>query len=255
MISDRTAAAAIHHCRTCPTAVVVTLWPSGSRCVDIARKFIAECGAKIVSEHVVTLPPSAGATRNVIGELLTCAMYDGEEWLESNCWYSEQPLEDLGIGLNRPRGPWAGAKWKAALCFRDDGAPLHVFVLDVASAKRSLWSGKYGARAAMSAHSGNAGNSCMHLTDDQSSAMRRGGRHIDAGAGCNASYAFACARALLNPHSLAFLGSLADELGSLDELTAERMAKYCAWLADVRWEDAPAATTPSVFTAPPPLSV
>ena len=213
MISDRTAAAAIHHCRTCPTAVVVTLWPSGSRCVDIARKFIAECGAKIVSEHAVTLPPSSGATRNVIGELLTCAMYDGEEWLESNCWYSEQPLEDLGIGLSRPRGPWAGAKWKAALCFRDDGAPLHVFVLDVASAKRSLWSGKYGARAAMSAHSGNAGNSCMHL------------------------------------------GSLADELGSLDELTAERMAKYCAWLADVRWEDAPAATTPSVFTAPPPLSM
>ena len=40
-----------------------------------------------------------------------------------------------------PAGPFAGAKWKAALAFRED-APMHVFVVDAAGASR-LWSGKY----------------------------------------------------------------------------------------------------------------
>ena len=40
-----------------------------------------------------------------------------------------------------PSGPFAGAKWKAALAFRQD-APMHVFVVDAAGAP-SVWSSKY----------------------------------------------------------------------------------------------------------------
>ena len=228
------------HCRTSPSAVVLTLWPSGRHCIDIARAFIASCGAKIVSEHSIEMPIDEDRTSRLWAQLLTNALYDGEEWLESNCWYSEQPLEELGIGLSRPSAPWAGTKWKAALCFRESAA-LRVFVLDVKSATRSLWSEKYGVRAAMSRHSGNAGNSCMHLTDDQTTAMRGGRRH---GLDCNSSYAFACARALLHPHSLSFLRSLSEELETLDELSGVRMAKYCAWLSDVTFDDGAAAPPP-----------
>ena len=108
-------------------------------------------------------------------------------------------------------------------------------------ATRSLWSEKYAVRAAMSRHSGNAGNACMHLTDDQTTAMR-GGRQ--RGLDCNSSYAFACARALLHPQSLAFLRSLSEELETLDELGVAHMAKYCAWLSDVTFDDAVATPPP-----------
>ena len=43
-----------------------------------------------------------------------------------------------------PSSPFAGAKWKAALAFRED-APVYVFVVDAAKASR-LWSSKYSIR-------------------------------------------------------------------------------------------------------------
>merc|ERR1712216_702278 len=97
------------------------------------------------------------------------AMYWGGDWLESNCWYHEQPLEELG--LEKPTGVWSGAKWKAALCFREE-APMYVFVVNAKNAP-GLWYQKYHVRAEMATHSGNAGNSCMHLTDDQKDVVKQ----------------------------------------------------------------------------------
>ena len=60
------------------------------------------------------------------------ALYDGEDWLESNCWYMEQPLPE-----GPPSGPLAGAKWKHALCFKGDYEP-HAIVTDVSDVSSSL---------------------------------------------------------------------------------------------------------------------
>ena len=60
-----------------------------------------------------------GGPSSDLAELgLVMALYDGEDWIESNCWYAEQPLES-----GPPPGPCAGAKWKRALCFRGNSPP------------------------------------------------------------------------------------------------------------------------------------
>ena len=54
---------------------------------------------------------------------------------------------------------------------------------------------------ALARASGNPGNSCIHITDEQTegvlSAARAGARARASGMACDDSYAFACARALL----------------------------------------------------------
>ena len=104
-------------------------------------------------------------------ELLTVmALYNGEEWLESNCWYMEQPLP-----TGPPTGPFAGAKWKRALCYRNDADHRpHACVCDVSACGGSLWSSKYGIRRTLANKSGNPGNSCIHLTDEQTSQVLAG---------------------------------------------------------------------------------
>jgi len=72
------------------------------------------------------------------------------------------------------------------------------------------------ANAAKAHHSsrrqvGSLGNSCLHLTDDQAGALAkwRSGDGVVHGGGyeCDSSYAFHCARVLLNPMSVEFLNS------------------------------------------------
>ena len=102
------AASAISYCATSPAAVVLTVWPSGTLCLDRVYEWLESSGAEIL--HSSTVPLSTP-----ISELLSImALYDGEDWLESNCWYAEQPLPD-----GPPSGPYAGAQWKRALCFRN----------------------------------------------------------------------------------------------------------------------------------------
>ena len=135
------------------------------------------------------------------------ALYHGEEWLESNCWYNEQPLD-----TGPPEGPHAGAKWKKELCFKgslkeeeQDGYVLHIFVVDARNATSSLWTMKYSTRSAMAKKTGNPGNSCMHITDSQSRVIARESGGNPGGYSCDDSYAFNCARTLLDKDSLSFL--------------------------------------------------
>ena len=61
---------------------------------------------------------------------------------------------------------------------------------------------------------------------------------------CNASYAFACARCLLNPLAMEFLVDFAtkrfpvhdDDLLLSDEFL-EEFGKFCIWLGDRSFED------------------
>jgi hypothetical protein len=96
--------------------------------------------------------------------------------------------------------------------------PFHVFVLDASNA--NMGGAKYGIRAALyTAVCARPGadvvvdsNACLHVTDDQASALKsrgskRGSGRRGGGAdyGCSSSYAFHCARCLLHPHSQRFL--------------------------------------------------
>lgn len=163
----------------------------------------------------------------------------------------EQPLES-----GPPAGPWAGAKWKHALCYRNDDDPRPVaFVADVSEATSSLWSSKYGIRRTLATRSGNPGNSCIHLTDEQDAALlaehRSGARRRAGGMGCDDSYAFACARALLHPASITWLSSGAGGLAKQDMGgTAFRNAwmRYTAWLH----EPAPEGIAEGEFPPAPP---
>ena len=215
-------ARALTFCQTCPTAVVLTVWPSGRGALDMARQFLTDAGARVVHETEVPLAPHAHI-------LSVLALYWGEEWLESNCYYYEQPLPD-----GPPAGPFAGAQWKTRLCFKSE-APLHVFVADAADAP-ALWQRKYAVRARMADATGNAGNSCIHLTDDQSRALR-GPARPGPSAGCDDSYAFSCARCLLHPASLHFLNERARgcDLGS--EGFVRTLRKYAGWLTDRQCRD------------------
>ena len=110
-------------------------------------------------------------------------------------------------------------------------------VLDVSKTTSSVWSSKYAIRSEMARASGNPGNSCIHLTDEQDervlAAYRAGTRQRSYGMACDDSYAYACARALLHPASVAWLNSDANglaarELGS--QAFRSAWSKYADWL-------------------------
>ena len=168
--SPLSASAALSFCATSPSAVVLTVWPSGTGHLADVKAWLDGLGAQILHSSPVPLAtPTA--------ELLTVmALYDGEEWLESNCWYMEQPLPS-----GPPEAPYAGAKWKRALCFKNSRSrEPHAIVLDVSTSSSSVWSAKYSIRAELARASGNPGNSCIHLTDEQHEGERGG--HQEGGA-------------------------------------------------------------------------
>lgn len=103
MHTHLSAAAALRFCATSTDAVVLTVWPSGTGQLKDVEQWLTGAQAKVLYSAPVELTSQAA-------ELLTVmALYDGEEWLESNCWYMEQPLPS-----GPPSGPFAGAKWKQA---------------------------------------------------------------------------------------------------------------------------------------------
>lgn len=237
------AAAAMSFCTSSPDAVVLTVWPSGTSQLDQVREWVAGVGAQVVYDAEVPLTTATAELCSVL------ALYDGEDWLESNCWYMEQPLPS-----GPPDGPYAGAKWKHALCFRNElSRHPHALVVDVSTATTSLWSAKYAIRRTLAERSGNPGNSCIHLTDAQDDALLtayRTGRHVGGSGGmaCDDSYAFTCARALLHPGSLAWLSSAelaALPLGSTEFRSAWK--RYAAWL-----HEAPATDDGDHPRLPPP---
>eukprot|EP00668_Euglena_longa_P005434 GGOE01006406.1.p1 GENE.GGOE01006406.1~~GGOE01006406.1.p1 ORF type:complete len:258 (-),score=64.46 GGOE01006406.1:259-1032(-) len=216
-------AQALHFCRTSPTAVVLTVWPSGHSALPMARTFLKDCGAVIKYETELKLQPHAHI-------LSVMALYTGEEWLESNCYYYEQPLPG-----GAPTGPFPGAQWKTALCFKSD-APLHVFVVDAANAPQ-LWQRKYAVRARMADATGNAGNSCIHLTDNQQRVIphhRSGG---GGALGCDDSYAFSCGRCLLHPASLHFLNEVGRRIDLADPSSVPEVQRFTDWLLDPAFVD------------------
>jgi hypothetical protein len=184
-----------------PSAAIVTVWPSGTNHIDTVSSWLRDSKAHILLKDYVDL-------KSPLSEILSVmALYDREEWLESNCWYMEQPLPG-----GPPDGPFSGAEWKRQLCFRNLDRNLFVFIIDVAECNSNLWSGKYIIRNELAKMSGNPGNSCIHITDDQSSLFDDSGRIIidkplGRGMACNDSYAYKCAKVLLNPSSQAFLNS------------------------------------------------
>jgi len=307
--------------RTNPNAIVLTLWPSAigyennknndqtqTQQIDVAKLYLQRSGAALLYESALEIPET-------VSTLLVMAMYWGEDWLKSNCWYQEQPLEELGIpGLTRQScsdSSWPGAQWKKELCFRQQQQQqkstttttlgeereekktktktktMYILIADVGNAPRSgsnnnntntinkkrgrLWSDKYLVRAMMARDTGHAGNSCMHLTDDQSGIVARSSIVTDttsrnnnnnkgdgSGSGgmeCNASYAFACARLLLNHQALEFLVHCAttttdgvrvvnnngdDTVPSSSSSSKEFervFTNFCQWLGDRNFED------------------
>jgi len=96
--------AALAFARSSPDAVILTVWPSATghaACGDTVRRWLSANNAQVLHEQTVAIESERAAL------LLVMALYAGEEWLESNQWYGEQPLPS-----GPPDGPWAGAKWK-----------------------------------------------------------------------------------------------------------------------------------------------
>ena len=100
------AAEAIRFCHATPSARVACVWPTGHTQLDTARSFIQQQGGELVHEASVALADHAHV-------LLVMALYHGEDWLASNCYYYESPLPG-----GPPSGPFAGARWKEELAFR-----------------------------------------------------------------------------------------------------------------------------------------
>ena len=122
------AQSALRFTASSPAAVVLTVWPSGTGELAMGRAWLEGTAARIVHEQPVPLTTE-------LSELLTVmALYEGEAWVESNCWYSEQTLP-----TGPPEAPYAGGKWKRALCFRNAAASRepHCFVLDVSPCSRT----------------------------------------------------------------------------------------------------------------------
>lgn len=240
-------------CATSPAAAIVTVWPSGTGQLDRVQEWIKSCGGNVLHSAAVPLATSEA-------ELLTVmALYDGEDWLESNCWYMEQPLPG-----GPPDGPYAGAKWKRELCFKNvDSRAPHAIVVDVGDPQRSsLWAGKYAIRSELARLSGNPGNSCIHLTDRQTEDVldafqSHTARSLQGGMGCDDSFAYSCARALLHPESINWLNSDAAGLAAGDQLGSAAFrgawAKYTAWLHAPRRiaYDATTGAGEEAFDAPP----
>ena len=213
---------AVEFCRSDPNAVVATVWPTARSEANAARGALLASGARLVHERTVAV-----ARRGAVPACM--ALYHGEDWIHTNCWYDESPLPE-----GPPEGPFAGAKWKAALAWQQD-APLTVFVLDAQGARGSLWRDKYGIRESLRQAVGGLGNACLHLTDDQSEALeaaRSGGRGARGGGGyaCDSSFANHCARVLLDETSVAFLN--AADVASPQ--FAARFEEYTAWLESTR---------------------
>ena len=236
-------AAAVAFCATSPSACVLTVWPSGTGELNSVREWLDSTGACLVYEAAVPLTTQTAELASIL------ALYDGEEWLESNCWYMEQPLE-----TGPPTGPCAGAKWKHALCFRNDHSRHpQALVVDVSTATTSLWRAKYTIRCSLAEQSGNPGNSCMHLTDEQSDATlvayRAGHRQSNSGMACDGSFAYTCARALLHPASLDWLNSRDLQgmgLGSAEFRQA--WGRYTAWLHEPPAGDVDEGFVPAPLT-------
>ena len=71
------ASSAIAFCQSSPSAAVLTVWPSGTGCLDHVHEWLETSGAEIVHSSAVPLSSS-------VAELLAVmALYDGEDWLES----------------------------------------------------------------------------------------------------------------------------------------------------------------------------
>ena len=233
---------ALKFCRTHNTACILTVWPSGMAELSTARQWLQDVGGNIVHEARIEVPPAASF-------LYVMALYAGEDWLESNCWYGEQPLPG-----GRPSGPFPGCQWKRELCFAEGcGSAMHALVFDAAGCP-DVWTEKYAFRAQMASRTGNPGNSCIHLTDDQSRVLRLPPAEAALSGGgdgmaCDASFAYVCARALLNPLSRHFLDVTCapDEdapgeswrSGALQLLSGKpfvaRFNRYTQWLADRSW--------------------
>jgi len=211
---------ALEFCLTSPNAVILTLWPSGGKeCVDMAKTYLKDCAAELLFDKTIEFIRESA-------EHVVRALYHGEEWLESNCWYHEQPLK-----TGPPDGPYAGAKWKKELCFKnknDSSANyiLHIFVVNAKNAA-SLWQRKYSTRAAMARKTGNPGNSCMHITDSQKNVLSQRGNFLEDEYACDDSYAFHCARALLDENSIFFLNTVCTKNRNIDQL----WEKYTSWLS------------------------
>jgi len=86
MLVPTNAAAAMAFAARSPSACVVTVWPSGTGQLPAVHGWLRGAGVSIVHETTVPLTSAAAEL------LAVMALYDGEEWLESNCWYMEQPL-------------------------------------------------------------------------------------------------------------------------------------------------------------------
>lgn len=238
---------AISFCQSSTAAAVLTVWPSGGTCLNEVHNWLDSTnGVNVVHSSEVSLTTFES-------ELLTVmALYDGEDWLETNCWYNEQPLPD-----GPPEGPYAGAKWKHALCFQQPDAPSTkivptVIVLEIdQSQASSLWSSKYQVRSRLARLSGNPGNSCIHLTDRQDKSILR--QYQDTASrpssssgnsmACDSSYAYTCARALLHPASVEWLNSGANGLARCKTLGSEEFRTawkvYTDWLQSPEEEDPP----------------
>ena len=210
---------ALDFCLTSPNAVILTLWPSGGeKCVEMAKNYLKSCGADIKFYKEIKIKKHAAVP-------VVRALYHGEDWLESNCWYDEQPLK-----TGPPSGPHAGAKWKKELCFNSDDEDkdnynLRIFIVNAKKAT-SLWRKKYSTRSEMARKTGNPGNSCMHITDSQENVLSRG--HVgEGGYACDDSFAFHCARALLDENSLYFLNNVCVDEKNVDK----HWDGYTSWLS------------------------
>ena len=214
---------ALEFCLTSPNAVILTLWPSGGeQCLEMAKTYLQKCSADIKFYTKIKIKKHAAVP-------VVRALYHGEERLESNCWYNEQPLD-----TGPPEGPHAGAKWKKELCFKgslkeeeQDGYVLHIFVVDARNATSSLWTMKYSTRSAMAKKTGNPGNSCMHITDSQSRVIAGESGGNPGGYSCDDSFAFHCARTLLDKDSLSFLNTVCSSEKDMDKY----WNKYTSWLS------------------------
>ena len=76
---------AIRFCHATPSARVACVWPTGASQLDTARTFLQSQGAQIVHDASVPLADHAHV-------LLVMALYYGEDWLTSNCYYWESAL-------------------------------------------------------------------------------------------------------------------------------------------------------------------
>jgi hypothetical protein len=224
MAEQLAAADARAFCGASPHAVIVTVWPAAHAQAAAARAWVEGYGGKILHDAELAIRTQ--------GAVATClALYAGEDWLQTNCWYGESPLP-----TGPPEGPHAGAKWKAALTWTQN-APLTVLVVDASETNGALWNSKYRIRERLRREVGGLGNCCVHLTDDQAAALKHGGGGGKGSYSCSSSYAYHCARVLLDESSVCFLKA-ADAAAPAFE---GRFAAYEAWLAR---EDAPAGGAP-----------